>query len=357
MRLDPSVCTPLARQESLAGPWPVSSRGLPRIGWAWALVLHGAALGLGLGALIPARHAASPAGEIAVLWAPTPASEPGELAAGPAAPDGPASSGAAVAEVAGASATAGPVVEPITELQDAAPVAPLPAQPSLLAAAPAPEEAAQPALAAPLPLPAPPPLPEAEPAIEAVAPHVPAASVATPQPTVDEAPRPVLATQPAAPVRTTLPAPPPARRAAPVRQANLNLSAESQRRRGDVARPLGTATSAGVPAPEGPVVPASASAALLPDSYKATLGALLRRGLRYPPSARDRDEEGDVVVAFSVARDGTVRGARVVRSSGISAFDQEALALLARISPAPPLPSGWAAAEAAFVVPVRFQLR
>jgi len=103
--------------------------------------------------------------------------------------------------------------------------------------------------------------------------------------------------------------------------------------------------------------PRSASGALLPDSYRAGLSAALRRNLRYPVLPRERGQEGEVVVQFSVTRSGAVRGARIMRSSGIAAFDAEALALLERVSPLPPLPGGWPAEEAMFAAPIRFALR
>lgn len=104
-------------------------------------------------------------------------------------------------------------------------------------------------------------------------------------------------------------------------------------------------------------MPRAASRALLPDNYRAGLSAALRRHLRYPMLARERGLEGEVIVQFSVARDGAVRGVRILRSSGVGEFDNEAVALLARVSPLPPLPGSWPAEEAMFAAPIRFSLR
>jgi protein TonB len=106
-----------------------------------------------------------------------------------------------------------------------------------------------------------------------------------------------------------------------------------------------------------PARPASAPGASLPAEYRALLAERLRRNLRYPAAARDNGHEGEVLVAFSIARDGTLRRAEVMRGSGVAAFDAEAMALLRRVAPLPPLPPHWGAEEAAFVAPIRFALR
>ena len=58
--------------------------------------------------------------------------------------------------------------------------------------------------------------------------------------------------------------------------------------------------------------------------------ALLERNKRYPESAQSRRQEGVAQIFFSLDRQGRVIDSRVVRSSGASALDEEALALLRR---------------------------
>ncbi|MFN3447631.1 MAG: energy transducer TonB, partial [Roseococcus sp.] len=189
----------------------------------------------------------------------------------------------------------------------------------------------------------------------------PAAVIAPPPPEPPPAPEPVPDALPVAPAPVAAAAPPPPPPPpAPPREARRLAARPPDARIASAAsgaRPAATPVAAG--AESAPAAPAGEplSAALLPDSYRAALGARLRQALRYPPSARERDEEGDAILAFRVARDGSIRGAQILRSSGVAALDQEALALLARIAPAPPLPETWPAAEAAFVLPVRFRLR
>ncbi len=114
---------------------------------------------------------------------------------------------------------------------------------------------------------------------------------------------------------------------------------------------------AGQLAAPGATVPGTAPGGLLPAAYRQALAEALRRHLRYPQAARDMGLEGEVLLRFHLTRGGQLRGAEVVRSSGVTAFDAEALALLARITPFMPLPADWPAEEAAFTAPIRFVLR
>ncbi|WP_374649934.1 energy transducer TonB [Dongia sp.] len=59
---------------------------------------------------------------------------------------------------------------------------------------------------------------------------------------------------------------------------------------------------------------------------------------RYPKSARRKHQEGTPVVNFVFDRAGTVIEARITRSSGFEALDEEAIATFQRASPLPPLP-------------------
>jgi protein TonB len=59
-------------------------------------------------------------------------------------------------------------------------------------------------------------------------------------------------------------------------------------------------------------------------------------------------------VAFNMDRQGKVMSARIVGSSGSSAFDQEALELVQRAQPYPPPPAVLPGAEIPIVVPIWF---
>jgi protein TonB len=86
-------------------------------------------------------------------------------------------------------------------------------------------------------------------------------------------------------------------------------------------------------------------------SWKSELMAQLNRYKRYPPGT---DGIGTVLVAFSINRAGEVTSARLVRSSGDRALDQEAVALPRRASPLPPPPDGVGSGSTGLTVPIHF---
>lgn len=211
------------------------------------------------------------------------------------------------------------------------------------------------------------PLPEALAAEETTPPAVPSLAQAPPEPAPPEPappepgppPEPAPRREPARAAPRPATPPPAAARPQPAARAPATRgSGSAVPSRGEVA-PAGQAGPGSATAATATPASASrsASGALLPDSYRAGLSAALGRNLRYPALPRERGQEGEVVVQFSVTRSGAVRGARIMRSSGIAAFDAEALALLERVSPLPPLPRGWPAEEAMFAAPIRFTLR
>ena len=88
------------------------------------------------------------------------------------------------------------------------------------------------------------------------------------------------------------------------------------------------------------------------QNWRSQLAAQIERHKRY-----DGSERGVAQVAFSVDRSGGVHGARVVRSSGSSVLDHDALAWLARSQPLPPPPADIAGASIPVTVPLRYNYR
>ena len=64
---------------------------------------------------------------------------------------------------------------------------------------------------------------------------------------------------------------------------------------------------------------------------------------------------GRVLMAFTVARDGTVLHAEVRQSSGFSALDKAGLDLIYRASPLPALPATMVGESLAMTIPIRFK--
>lgn len=103
--------------------------------------------------------------------------------------------------------------------------------------------------------------------------------------------------------------------------------------------------------------PDPAATAAGPAEYRAALLRILRANHRYPPTAQARGNEGTVVARFAIARDGRVLSPRVERSSGHPVLDEEAEALLRRVSPLPPLPAAAPQERLELLVPIAFRLR
>jgi protein TonB len=92
-------------------------------------------------------------------------------------------------------------------------------------------------------------------------------------------------------------------------------------------------------------------------TWKTEILALLERNKRYPEVAQSRHQQGIAQVFFSLDRQGRVIDSRVVRSSGASALDEEALALLRRAQPFPPPPPELPGQRVDLSVPIRFNLK
>lgn len=125
----------------------------------------------------------------------------------------------------------------------------------------------------------------------------------------------------------------------------------------DIA-PSPTAMSAAPPV-AAPAPPPSVPAAKAGESRTSYLGRLLaqlNRFKHYPPAARAAHIEGVVMVHFVMARSGTLVSAEIAKSSGRPALDHEALALMSRAQPLPPMPDTMAGDVLDAVVPVEFSL-
>ncbi len=83
----------------------------------------------------------------------------------------------------------------------------------------------------------------------------------------------------------------------------------------------------------------------------------LRRTERYPDAARAAGDEGVASVTFTMDRAGLVLTARVARSSGSPALDEEAIALLRRAEPLPAPPPELTGRTITLTVPIRFSLK
>ena len=99
------------------------------------------------------------------------------------------------------------------------------------------------------------------------------------------------------------------------------------------------------PAPARPAEPAKAPApppapaASTAPSWESEVMGRLGRFKRYPPAARSRGTEGQVIIAFTVDGQGRVLEASVANSSGSSLLDRAALAAVREAQPLPVPPA------------------
>ena len=93
------------------------------------------------------------------------------------------------------------------------------------------------------------------------------------------------------------------------------------------------------------------------QAYSSQIRRRLERNKKYPPAAQSKRLTGVVTVSFTVNRNGSVSGARLVRSSGQSLLDDEVLALLRRVAPLPPIPPEVTQNSVTLTVPISFSVR
>jgi periplasmic protein TonB len=108
-------------------------------------------------------------------------------------------------------------------------------------------------------------------------------------------------------------------------------------------------------APPTATVPESPKLAPAIASWQQAVVARLAHFQRYPAQAKGAT--GVVNLGFSIDRQGHVLNSRVIKSSGSTVLDTEALSLLTRAAPLPPPPAAVPDSDLTFVVPIRFVLK
>ncbi|MDC7675049.1 energy transducer TonB [Asticcacaulis machinosus] len=74
------------------------------------------------------------------------------------------------------------------------------------------------------------------------------------------------------------------------------------------------------------------------NAYLARVRAYVESHKVYPRGAKRLRQQGVVTISFAIDRSGRLLASRIVKSSGIAAFDQESLAVLERAQPFPKPP-------------------
>jgi periplasmic protein TonB len=91
-------------------------------------------------------------------------------------------------------------------------------------------------------------------------------------------------------------------------------------------------------------------------SWEATLVRELQRAKRYPRAAQLRNEQGIVLLSFSVDRNGHVLRHGIAKSSGHADLDNEVMAMIMRAE-LPPFPASMSEQRLDLTVPIRFSLQ
>jgi periplasmic protein TonB len=93
------------------------------------------------------------------------------------------------------------------------------------------------------------------------------------------------------------------------------------------------------------------------QGYLHQVRSLLERNKIYPPLARSRNEQGTVVVRFTISSDGSIGGVSLSRPSGYSALDQAAQETVSRVGRFPPIPTDVQKPSLRIEVPLSFRLQ
>jgi protein TonB len=90
--------------------------------------------------------------------------------------------------------------------------------------------------------------------------------------------------------------------------------------------------------------------------YMRELAERLSQVKHYPQLALALHEEGTVLVAFQIDRDGRLLAWKIAASSGHDDLDSEVGRMIAAAAPFPPFPPSWNQSEKMFEVPIGFSL-
>jgi periplasmic protein TonB len=110
------------------------------------------------------------------------------------------------------------------------------------------------------------------------------------------------------------------------------------------------------PAPQ-TAQPVKGGSPAVASSWQASLVQQVQRYKRYPAGAQARNEQGVVLLSFSLDRDGHVLAHSIARSSGYADLDNEVMAMIMRAQPLPPFPASMPQPQVDLTVPIRFSLR
>lgn len=200
--------------------------------------------------------------------------------------------------------------------------------------------------------PMPPADPEPAPEPEAVAAPAPAE---TSEPAAVQAP--VAPPPPAVSAPATEAAPTPRPRPADLRPVTVEPTPQTAARQTTRAAGAGESAAAGSRGAAALSTGDAGAAASAMQTWQAQIQVALQRDLPLPRGAGRGGRDRRVVLALSVAPDGSLRGAQVLRSSGDAALDMATLRSVRRMGRLPRAPGGLNAAAYDFTAPIDLRTR
>jgi protein TonB len=96
---------------------------------------------------------------------------------------------------------------------------------------------------------------------------------------------------------------------------------------------------------------------LLEEEYKAVLRQTIDGNKGYPRRAVRLRQEGEVVVGFTIQRNGAIESLRIVESSGSKLLDKAAYRAVEKISGKLPFPEKLDRNLWKFTIPIKYSLR
>lgn len=123
-----------------------------------------------------------------------------------------------------------------------------------------------------------------------------------------------------------------------------------------VSEPSTTSSAASAPATPAAATPDYTLAAPPPLEYLRRIARIVSMSQKYPWSARESGQQGDVLVRIHLHRDGHVLDVTLIRSSGVASLDEEACNVMRRIARFPPFPADYLPSISEFDIdqPVNF---
>lgn len=138
----------------------------------------------------------------------------------------------------------------------------------------------------------------------------------------------------------------------PDRAASGGASGQGGTGRGSAVPHSGTGTGTG----SGRGAGSGSGKGSLLGGYLQNVRSLLEKQKNYPMMARRQNQEGVVVLQFTISSSGQIEGARVRRSSGYNLLDHAARETLRRVGRFPPFPAELKRRQLTIEIPLAYRL-